>query len=62
MPRFTLVNLRISFCKLEKSFSTEQDFVDVYHFLFFLYRKFKEVPGALEGIRSFRDSLDRNMW
>jgi len=39
--------------ELASSIQKKTDFVDVYHFMFYLYRTLKETPGILEGIRIF---------
>jgi hypothetical protein len=31
-----------------------QDFIDVYHLLFFMYRKVNGTPGVLEEVRNAR--------
>lgn len=51
--------LQIIRSELASSSGKETNFLDVLHFMFYLYRTLKEVPGILEGIRAFSSRQQR---
>ena len=46
-------SLRILRNELTESGLEQADYVDVYHFMFFVYRKLKDMPGVLDELRKF---------